>query len=182
MSLYRQLQIRQENANPIRVGVIGAGKFGSMFLSQAIRLPGLHVVGIADLSPDNARSNLELVGWNPEQFAATSLDDAHQKGNTFIGDSAANLISHAAVEIIVECTGNPVIAVDHLLAAFANGKHVVSATVEADAVCGAALARRASEANVIYSMAYGDQPAMVCELVDWGQNLRLQSGCCGAWA
>jgi predicted homoserine dehydrogenase-like protein len=50
-----------------------------------------------------------------------------------------------------------------------SGKHVISATVEADALCGVSLARKAKEAGVIYSMAYGDQPAMVCELVDWAR-------------
>ena len=50
-----------------------------------------------------------------------------------------------------------------------NGKSVVMVTVEADAFCGPLLARRAAEAGVIYSLAYGDQPALICELVDWAR-------------
>jgi predicted homoserine dehydrogenase-like protein len=73
------------------------------------------------------------------------------------------------VDIIVEATGNPIAAVEHALAAFRHGKHVVMVTVEADAVCGPLLARRAREAGVIYSLAYGDQPALICELVDWAR-------------
>ena len=39
--------------------------------------------------------------------------------------------------------------------------------VEADVLCGPLLAARARAKNLVYSMAYGDQPAMICELVDW---------------
>lgn len=170
MSLYRQLLKRQETSSPIRIALIGAGKFGSMFLSQARRLPGVHVVGIADLSPESAKANLKLTGWPEEQFGATSSEQALADGTTHIGDDAIRLINCPGVDIIVECTGNPIVAIEHLLMAFHAGKHVVSATVEADAVCGAALARVARDNDVIYSMAYGDQPAMVCELVDWART------------
>ena len=147
MSLFRQLQAREAEGRPIRVGVIGAGKFGTMFLAQAIRLPGVHVVGIADLSPARAMSNLDLAGWTPDRYAANSLDDALAGGATCVTDDASALIAHPGIEVIVECTGDPIVAVDHLLAAFAAGKHAISATVEADAVCGAALAKRARDAG-----------------------------------
>ena len=51
MNLYRLLQRRAANGHPVRVGLIGAGKFGSMFLSQVPTTPGLEVAAIADLSP-----------------------------------------------------------------------------------------------------------------------------------
>lgn len=179
MSLYRQLQSREADGKPIRVGVIGAGKFGTMFLAQADRLPGVHVVGIADLFVDRAKSNLTLAGWRTEQFNASSLNDASASRTTHVGDDTANLISHPDIDIIVDCTGNPVIAVEHIVAAFNAGKHVISATVEADAVCGATLAKRAKEAGVIYSMAYGDQPAMTCELVDWARTCGFEVASAG---
>jgi predicted homoserine dehydrogenase-like protein len=71
---------------------------------------------------------------------------------------------------VVECTGHPIAAVDHCLLAFANKKHVVNVTVEADAFCGPLLARRAAEAGVVYSLAFGDQPALICDLVDWART------------
>ena len=150
--------------------MIGAGKFGTMFLAQAARLPGIHVLGVADLSVDRARSNLALAEWPVARFDAATLDAALQSGTTCVTDDTGSLIDHPALDIVIECTGDPVVAVGHLLAAFDAGKHVISATVEADAVCGAALARYAARAGVIYSMAYGDQPAMVCELVDWART------------
>jgi predicted homoserine dehydrogenase-like protein len=125
---------------------------------------------VADLSVDRARANLVLAEWPEERFDATGPDAALQAGTTWVTDDTPGLIAHPAIDIVIECTGDPVVAVAHLLAAFDAGKHVISATVEADAVCGAALARRAAEAGVIYSMAYGDQPAMVCELVDWART------------
>ena len=179
MSLYRQLQSRAEDNRPIRVGVVGAGKFGTMFLAQALRLPGIHVIGVADLDVARANSNLALAEWPEERFGATSFDAAHQAGTTYVTDDARKLISAPMIDIIVECTGNPVVAVEHLLAAFEHGKHVISATVEADALCGAALAQKAGEAGVVYSMAFGDQPALVCDLVDWARTCGFEVAAAG---
>lgn len=179
MSLYRQLLTRAEEERPIRVGVVGAGKFGTMFLAQVLRLPGIHVVGVADLDVARARSNLALAEWPEEQFDAASLDAAYQAGTTFVSEDAKKLISAPMIDIVVECTGNPIVAVEHLLEAFDHGKHVISATVEADALCGAALARKAREAGVVYSMAFGDQPALVCDLVDWARTCGFEVAAAG---
>lgn len=170
MSLYRQLQQRAAEGRPIRVGLIGAGKFGSMYLAQVPRTPGVHLAAIADLSPDNARANLQRVGWPAERTAAGSIDEALRAGTTHIGEDWQALVRHPAIDVVVECTGHPIAAVDHCLEAFAHGKHVVNVTVEADAFCGPLLARRAQEASVVYSMAFGDQPALICDLVDWART------------
>ena len=147
MGLYHKLQDRAARSDPLRVGLIGAGKFGSMFLAQIPRLPGIHVVGIADIAPDAARDNLANIGWDADQYAAASLNAAMQSGATHVGPDAMALIHHPGIDIIIECTGNPIIAVDHLMATFGAGKHAISATVEADALCGAALARAAADAT-----------------------------------
>ncbi len=170
MSLFAQLQRREAEGNPIRIGLIGAGKFGSMYLAQIPRTPGVHLVGIADLSPDAARTNLARVGWDTKRTQAKTLDDALKTGGTHIGDDWQALVRHPAIDVVVECTGHPIAAVDHCLEAFAHGKHVVNVTVEADAFCGPLLARKAQEANVVYSLAFGDQPALICDLVDWART------------
>ncbi len=170
MNLYSKLQQRAASNNPVRLGLIGAGKFGSMYLAQVPKTPGLHVAAIADLSPADARKNLKRVGWSEEAFSATSIDDALSKGSTFIGDNWQALIKDPAIDVILECTGDPVAAVEHCLFAFDEGKHVVNATVEADALCGLALAKKAAERGVVYSLAYGDQPALICDLVDWART------------
>jgi predicted homoserine dehydrogenase-like protein len=170
MSLHRQLQARAAQGKPIRVGLIGAGKFGSMYLAQVPRTPGVHVVGIADLDPQAACRNLARVGWEPGRVQATSLDQALREGSTCVGDDSQALLRHPGIDVIVESTGAPIAAVDHMLAAFAQGKHVVNVTVEADAFCGPLLAQRAAAAGVIYSLAFGDQPALICDLVDWART------------
>jgi predicted homoserine dehydrogenase-like protein len=170
MNLYRMLRERAAAGKPLRVGLIGAGKFGAMYLAQIPKTPGVHLAGIADLSPANARANLERVGWEPGRYDAASLDAAIASGITNVGDDWEALVSHPRIDIIVEATGNPIAAVSHALAAIRHGKHVVMVTVEADAFCGPLLARRAAEAGVVYSLAYGDQPALICDLVDWART------------
>ena len=169
MNLSAKLRERSAQGKPLRIGLIGAGKFGAMYLAQAPKTPGVHVVGIADLSPTNARTNLQRVGWPAKRYAAASLYAAFTSGATHLSDDWQALVAHPQIDIIVEATGNPGAAVDHVLAAFMHGKHVVMVTVEADAVCGPLLARRAQEAGVVYSLAYGDQPALICDLVDWAR-------------
>ena len=169
MNLYAKLREREAQGKPLRVGVIGAGKFGAMYIAQVPNTPGVHLAGIADLRPDNARANLERVGWKDQAYGAPSLDAALKERRTHIGEDWQALVAHPAIDIIVESTGDPLAAVEHALAAFRHGKHVVMVTVEADAFCGPLLARKAAEAGVIYSLAYGDQPAIICDLVDWAR-------------
>jgi predicted homoserine dehydrogenase-like protein len=169
MNLHAKLAAREAQGKPLRIGLIGAGKFGAMYLAQIPRTPGIHLVGIADLSRASAVANLERVGWPSSQYDAATLDAALRERRTHLGEDWRALVSHPAVDIIVEATGNPIAAVEHALAAFRYAKHVVMVTVEADAVCGPMLARRARETGVVYSLAYGDQPALICELVDWAR-------------
>ena len=167
MNLYAKLKERQDK--PLRVGLIGAGKFAAMYIAQVPKTPGVHLVGIADIAPDYAKQNLARVGWKPEQYGAQSFEQAIKTGQTFLTDDWQKLVAHSAIDIVIEATGNPPAAVEHALAAFRNRKHVVMVTVEADAFCGPLLARKAAEAGVVYSLAYGDQPALICELVDWAR-------------
>jgi predicted homoserine dehydrogenase-like protein len=167
MNLYAKLLERKDQ--PLRIGLIGAGKFAAMYIAQVPKTPGVHLVGIADIAPDYAKQNLARVGWKPEQYGAQSFEQALKTGQTFLTDDWQKLVAHPAVDIVIEATGNPPAAVEHALAAFRNRKHVVMVTVEADAFCGPLLARKAAEAGVVYSLAYGDQPALICDLVDWAR-------------
>ena len=156
MNLYAKLAQRKDN--PLRIGLIGAGKFAAMYLAQVPKTPGIRMIGIADLAPDNARLNLQRVGWPAELVQRTPITEDWRK-----------LVSNPEVDIVIEATGNPIAAVEHALAAFEHRKHVVMVTVEADAFCGPLLAQKAAAAGVVYSLAYGDQPALICDLVDWAR-------------
>ena len=169
MNLYRLLQERAEDGRPVRAGLIGAGKFGSMFLAQVPSTPGLQVMGIADLVPDRARHSLAQVGWPKEAYAAQSFDEALETGGCHITDDAAALIAAPGLEVVIDATGHPPAGVRHARLAIAEGKHIVMVNVEADVLAGPLLAREAKAAGLVYSMAYGDQPALICELVDWAR-------------
>ncbi|MCB1540867.1 MAG: Gfo/Idh/MocA family oxidoreductase [Rhodoblastus sp.] len=168
MNLFSLLQRRAEAGRPVRVGMIGAGKFGSMFLGQVPSIPGLIVTAIADLDVSRARIACRNVGWDEVRVAATA----------FIEDGAA-LCARDDVEVVVEATGSPAAGVRHALAAFAAGKHIVMVNVEADVLAGPLLARKAASAGVVYSMAYGDQPALTAEMVDWARATGFRVACAG---
>ena len=170
MSLYQQLLQRAAEQKPIRIGLIGAGKFGSMYLAQIPKTPGVQLVAVADLMPAVAKQNLCTVGWDAAQLEASSIDLALRDRTCYVTDDWQAIVQHPAVDVVVECTGNPIAAVEHCLRAFSEGKHVVNVTVEADAFCGPLLAKKARDANVIYSLAFGDQPALICDLVDWART------------
>ena len=170
MNLHSLLGARAESGRPVRMGLIGAGKFGSMVLAQAQRIAGLHVVGVADLDVGRARAALHRVGWDAERYGAASLADAMQTGRTCVVDDARALCAADGIECIIEATGHPLAGVRHALAAIEGGKHVVMVNVEADVMCGPELAARARAKGLVYSMAYGDQPALICELVDWARS------------
>ena len=158
MSLHAALQARAAAGRPVRAGLIGAGKFGTMFLAQVPTTQGIEVAAIADLSPDRIDAALEQVGWRQAERARTAI----------FGDGL-EVARHPEVEVVIEATGNPEAGIVHARAAIAAGKHVVMVTVEADALAGPLLADEARQAGVVYSMAYGDQPALTAELVDWAR-------------
>jgi predicted homoserine dehydrogenase-like protein len=170
MNLHSMLQARAAEGRPLRVALIGAGKFGSMYLSQARRTPGIHLVAVADLSPARAKAALLGVGWPAEQLAAGSLDEARRKGSTLLTDDTPSVIASDAVEIVIDATGSPAAGIAHVLACCKHGKHIVMVNVEADALAGPLLARKAREAGIVYSLAYGDQPALIFEMVDWART------------
>ena len=158
MNLHSKLVERERAGSPLRVGLIGAGKFGSMYLSQARRTPGVRLTVVADLDPGRARVALQRVGWSDVQLA----------GIEFVA-GGAELIASDRVEIVIDATGSPAAGIAHVLACCARRKHIVMVNVEADALAGPLLAQRAREAGIVYSLAYGDQPALICEMVDWAR-------------
>jgi predicted homoserine dehydrogenase-like protein len=166
VNLFSKLLEREAAGRPVTVGVIGAGKFGTMFLAQARLTRGMQVVGVADLDVARARAQLKTAGWPDGAYSAQSLADAHGKRAAFVTADAMALIADPRIEVIVEATGVPGAGIHHCLQAIENGKHIVMVNVEADAVAGPLLARRAKAADVVYSLAWGDQPALICEQVD----------------
>ena len=119
---------------------------------------GLEVAAIADLAPDRARAACRTVGWTEERIAATCFTDDTQA-----------MLESSDVEVVIEATGHAPAGIAHARSAIAAGKHIVMVNVEADVLAGPLLAREAEKAGVVYSLAYGDQPALICELIDWAR-------------
>jgi predicted homoserine dehydrogenase-like protein len=177
--MYDELQRRAEEGRLVRIALIGAGKFGSMFLSQARRVPGLHLVGVADLSRARAQASLEKVGWPAEQYSARSAREALKTGATYLTEDAETLISLHEIDVVIDATGHPAAGIRHALLSIANGHHTIMVNVEADALAGPLLARRAVAAGVLFSQAYGDQPSLIAELIDWARCSGFNVVCAG---
>jgi predicted homoserine dehydrogenase-like protein len=158
VNLYTLAAQRAERSGPIGVALIGAGKFGSMFLTQAPTMPGIAVRAIADLYPDRVPDRLIALDWDSGQVAGVRLTNSAE--SAIVGDD---------IEVVIEATGDPIAGIRHALQAIAAGKHLVMVNVEADVLAGPALAARARAAGVVYSLAYGDQPALIADLVDWAR-------------
>ena len=137
MFLQNLISQRIDNNAPVKVALIGAGKFGSMFLSQVPTTPGLEVVIIADLIPDNARKACKNVGWSEDLIS-----------NTKFVDSGIKAITKSEVEVVVEATGHPSAGILHAQTAFQNGKHIVMVNVEADVLAGASLVKEAKTGSI----------------------------------
>ena len=170
MNLARMLAQRESERQPVRVAVIGCGKFSTMYLTQARTTPGIHIVGIADLDLDRARANLQSAGWPQSQSDAGTIDAAITSGGTFLTEDAFALILDERIDVVVEATGIPHAGIRHCQSAINSGHHVVMVNVEADVVAGPLLAQQANAAGVVYSLAWGDQPALICEHVDWARS------------
>jgi len=169
VNLHRMLLERDRAGKPLRIALIGAGKFGAMYLAQAKHTPGIHIVAVADLAPDRAKASLARTGWPVERYAARTIAEAGRSGATCVTDDALAAIAAPETEIVIDATGNPAAGIRHALACCAHGRHVVMVNVEADALAGPLLAQRARAAGIVYSLAYGDQPALICEMVDWAR-------------
>jgi len=171
MNLHTMLGKRAENRNPIRVGLIGAGKFGTMYLSQAARTQGVQIMAIADLDPDRARAACARVGGLDP--SAATFEDARIRGKTHLTADSMALVAADGIEVVIDATGSPAAGIAHALACCEHGKHIVMVNVEADVLAGPLLAERARQAGIVYSMAYGDQPALIHEQVDWARACGL---------
>jgi predicted homoserine dehydrogenase-like protein len=182
MNFYTQLKKRVQENNPVKVGVIGAGKFSSMFLSQARLTPGMQVVGIAELDMERAFSALDITGWGRESAkiadSAGTINDTAAGGKISITEDAMELIK-SDCDVIMEITGNPEVGTYHAVQAIEAGKHVVMVNVEADCLLGPVLSQKAEQQGVVYSMAYGDQPALIAEQLDWAQTVGFEVVCAG---
>ena len=154
MFLHTKLESR---INPIKIAFIGCGKFISMFLSQYNHLQKIEIDSIVDLNIDQAKKNCLKSGLSTLTVEKINFVNSLDK------------IIDRDIEIFIEATGNPVLGTVHASKIIKKNKHIILVNVEADVTCGKYLADLAKQYNVICSMAYGDQPSLIVEQVEWAR-------------
>ncbi|MBN1631103.1 MAG: flagellar biosynthesis protein FlgA [Thermoleophilia bacterium] len=182
MSLLSLLRQREADGDPVRVGVIGAGTFSTAFLNQARQTPGMRVACIADIYPQKAHGACLATGWPAAALAGAAspgaVNDLVADGKVAIVDDADHLLN-ADLDVVVECTGLTGPGAYHAWTALDTGKHVVMVNVETDVLVGHVLQQKAASQGLVYSMAYGDQPAIISEMVDWARSAGFEVVCAG---
>ena len=158
MFLEKKINELIDNKKNVNVTLIGAGKFGSMFLSQAPYTKGLNVFTICDLNIDKAKKACREVGWSEDQI-----------NNIIFTEDFEKAINDDEVDVVVEATGHPSSGIKHARTCFKYGKHVIMVNVEADVLAGPSLSAEANSAEVVFSMAYGDQPSLTLEIIEWAR-------------
>ena len=154
MYLHSKLEDYKGNIN---IAFIGCGKFISMFLSQYNQLKKIKIDTIVDLDIERAKSNCIKSGLTK---------DTVEKIN-FV--NSLDSILNRDIEIFIEATGNPIAGTQHAYKVIQSKKNIIMVNVEADVLCGKYLSDLAKENNVIYSMAYGDQPSLILEQIEWAR-------------
>ena len=158
MFLEKKINELIDNKKTVNVTIIGAGKFGSMFLSQAPHTKGLNVFTICDLNIDKAKKACREVGWGEDQI-----------NNVIFTEDFEKAINNDEIDVVVEATGHPSSGIKHARTCFKYGKHVIMVNVEADVLAGPSLSAEANSAEVVFSMAYGDQPSLTLEIIEWAR-------------
>ena len=164
MFLHTKLENRKE---PIRIAFIGCGKFVSMFLAQYNHLDKIQIDSIVDLDMDRAKKNCINSGLNSSLVNEINFTN-----------SLDNILDRN-IEIFIEATGNPIIGTVHATKIIKNKKNIILVNVEADITCGKYLSDLAKENNVICSMAYGDQPSLILEQIEWARLNGFSVVCAG---
>ena len=178
MNLFPLLVKRESAQDPIRVGIIGAGKFATMFMSQIIRTPGMSLDVVCDLDVERAQINLLAAGFEKQRLI-THRRAAPGKEEVLLTSIVDEALNPDLIDVVIESTGDPIAGARHALTSIERGIDTVMVNVEADVLVGPLLAKKARERNVIYSLAYGDQPALIVEQVDTVRTMGLEVICAG---
>jgi predicted homoserine dehydrogenase-like protein len=164
--MYLNTKLEDHNKE-IRIAFIGCGKFVSMFLAQYNQLKKIKIDSIVDLNIEQAKENCRKSGLNEKTI--NEINFSSSLDNTLDRE----------IEIFIEATGNPIVGTVHAVKIIKNKKHVILVNVEADVTCGKYLSDLAKQNNVICSMAYGDQPSLILEQVEWARLNGFSVVCAG---
>ena len=164
MYLYSKLENLEKD---IKIAFIGCGKFISMFLSQYNQLNKIKIDSIVEINIDRAKQNCKNSGISDQTIQ-----------NINFSKSLSDVLTRD-IDIFIEATGNPLIGTKHAVKIIKSKKNIIMVNVEADVLCGKYLSDLATENNVVYSMAYGDQPSLIMEQIEWARLNGFHVTCAG---
>ncbi len=158
----------EKHKDDIKIAIIGCGKFISMFMSQIRYLKKIQICNIVDNNLKRAKKNCIRSGVPKKIFEtihfSSQIDD---------------ILNNRDIDIVIEATGNCVAGIINGINVIQSKKNLIMVTVEADVVSGKYLSDLAKKNNVIYSMAYGDQPSLILEKIDWATTNGFHVTCAG---
>ena len=177
--LSRLLAQRAAANEPIRVGIIGAGKFGGGLVAQISQMKGMETVVIADIDLERARTTYQVAGGVPAEAVqvaqnADTIDDAIRARKPTLVEDGSLITESELVDVVVEATGLPEVGARMAHQALHSGKHVVMVNVETDVTIGPLLRRLADASSVVYTAVDGDQPGCTMNMVDWAETLGFE--------
>ncbi len=175
-------ELRRMAADPAPIGVVGVGRMGRGIVDQVATMKGLRVMALADVDQKRAVAGFTENGWDPGAVCATddlgTAQDALREGRA-VATADPLLVPDLELRAVVESTGVPEVGAEVADLAIARGRHTVLLNVEADIVVGPILAERARQNGVVYTLAAGDQPGAIFEIVDWARSLGFEIVCAG---
>lgn len=163
-----ELQKRERDGRPVRVGLVGAGVMGRMIALQFLSpLTGMRLVGIANRTPARAEQAYREGGVSSmvSVDSVSDLEHAIDTGACAITDDARLLCEAGNVDVIIEVTGQVEFGAGIAMHAIRHRKHVVLVNAELDATLGAILKVHADRAGVVITNTDGDEPGVAMNLV-----------------
>ena len=174
----RQLAERAAENNPIRVGIIGAGKFGAGLVAQISQMQGMVASAIADINPKHAIDAYTVSNIPPDAIShvqnVSEMNDTIRSGKRAITEEGLHIIQSDLIDVVVEATGIPEVGAQMAYHTLMHGKHLVMVNVETDVTVGPFLRRLADNAGVVYTLVDGDQPGVTMNIVEWSKTLGFE--------
>ena len=171
------LEEREKAGRPVRVGIIGTGKFGGGLVTQISRMKGMVVAAIADIVPENAHDAYKTAYGEVEVGTADSplaLEEAVRAGKFTVVEDGLQVAQADGLDVVVEATGLTEVGARMASATLEAGNHLVMVNVETDVTIGALLQRKAASAGVVYSLVDGDQPGVTMNIIEWAWSLGFE--------
>ena len=169
---------RASENNPIRVGIIGTGKFGAGLVAQLSQMRGIEASAIADINLDHAKHAYTASSVPADAIKVVhnveGLNGAIHSGKRAITEDGLLLPQSDLVDVVVEATGVPEVGAHMAYHTLTHNKHLVMVNVEADVTIGPYLSRLADTAGVVYTLVDGDQPGVTMNIVDWAKALGFE--------